>query len=145
MLIELGKLEIKKEKIGLVLSILKSILNNLWLGKASDNYYALHKIRGKFQNIFLNISKTNSSENISLEEILRKIDPAKDKQITWLLKEVDLPNYKVRSIRQLRYDLVINNLKKYAASIGSKIFLLEVSTFQQAYKMVHYKPQDSHF
>jgi tetratricopeptide (TPR) repeat protein len=143
-LIELGKLKIKKEKKKLSILILEYILNNLWMGKASDNYYVLNKIRGRIQNINLKLNQANSPEDISLEEIIQKVDPLKDKQITWLLKEANLPDYKVRSIRQLRYDLVIEKLKKFASSIGSEILLLEFPTFQQAYKMVHYKPQNPH-
>jgi tetratricopeptide (TPR) repeat protein len=144
-LIELGKLKIKKEKKKLSILILEYILNNLWLGKASDNYYVFNKIRARIQNINLKINQTNSPEDLSLEEILQKLDPLKDKQITWALKEANLPDYKVRSIPQLRYDLVIEELKKFASSIGSKILLLEFPTFYQAYKMVNYKPQHSLF
>jgi tetratricopeptide (TPR) repeat protein len=144
-LVEIGELKIKKANNNGLTLLLDYLLNNVWLGQLSENYVVFHKIRQRIQSIHLEMSKIKFPKNDSLEKILQKIDPLKDKKITWMLTEANLPDYKIRSIRQLRYDLVIDKLKKYALSIGSRILLLEFPTFQQAYKMVHYDTQNSEF
>ncbi len=142
-LVEIGKLKIKEANNNGLTLLLDYLLNNPWLGQLSENYVVFHRIRQRIQSIHLEMSKIKFPKNDSLEEFLRKIDPSNKKKIVWSIKDSSLSNLEIPSLRQLRYDLVIAELKKHILSIGSRILLLEFPTFQQAYKMIYYNHQES--
>ncbi len=143
-LVEIGKLKVKEEKDNPLTLLLDYLLNNLWLGKLSENYMVFHRIREQIQSIYLETSEINFSKNSSLEEFLHKADPSNKKKIVWSIKDSTLSNIEIPSLSQLRYDFVIAELKKNILKNGAKALLLELPTFQQAYKMVHYKLQNPH-
>ncbi|GEM_PF-3399961 len=142
-LVKLGKLKIKKEKITKQTLLLDYFLNNYELGILSENLFVFNKIRKRVWNIHVKLSEIELSGHDPLKKFLHKIDPSNNKKIVWSIEESGYSNPAPPSLMQLQYDLVIAELKKQILNIGSRILLLKLPTFQQAYKMVHYHHQYS--
>jgi tetratricopeptide (TPR) repeat protein len=121
---------------GHLISLFNYLLNNWPLEQISKVSFVASKIQENIRSMQLNLLKKFDNTAIPRKKILDDLNAKENEKISWLIPDAKFPILGELSLKQVQYYIVLKKIIEYMDKISSELLLLELPTYQEAYKII---------